>query len=186
MKKQLSHIGIGMILTLLMLGLSHKGSYGKVPVNINRLSQILQKGISSNLADLNSHNSPHINSLFVQNDGSGAVAMIVLVAYNGAFTKAFQQAGLSRQIPLIFSISSLPFQTANLNPALLRFEQGGKSWQPTDSEKPTIFTLFKNGKFGGAIHDGDIHQGLVLLPEWFDIEQPITIRYLNNKREFHF
>lgn len=187
MKKQMSQRGMGIFLTLLMLGFSHKGIYGKVPVHLKSLPEIVKQLVSSEQSGIEISLKNQINSLFVRHAGNGPMAMIMLIAYDKEVTQAVQEILQSKQTPLIFSVSTLPFAKANFDPSLLQFEQDQHVWR-TQSEPniDVMFPLGKNVKFGGALRDSEIHQGVVLLPDWFDLRRPIIIRYLNNERLLTF
>ncbi len=187
MKKQMSQVGMGMILTLLMLGFSFKGIYGKVPVNFKRFPEMLRRVMSSTYTETEINLRNQINSLFVKRVGNGNTALIMLIAHDEAVTRAVQELLESKQTPLVFSVSTLPFARANFDPINLQFEQDEHLWQANSKTlNEVMFPLSKDGRFGGDLKDDDIHQGVVLLPEWFDLTRPITIRYLNNERLFTF
>ena len=94
-----------------------------------------------------------------------------------------QQLVQEKVTPLVFSVSTLPNRTVNFDPALLRFEQRGRIWQPNAHKNSTdVWPLEEGGHFGGVINDSQVQQGVILLPKWFAPETPITIRY----GDFHY
>ncbi len=179
---------MGIILTLLILGLSNKWIYGKVPVNIKKLPHLLEDVFSSAGfgSKFTTSSSSKVNSLFVRNSDSGPSAMIILVAYDDIVTETVQKIMQTEKIPLIFSVSTLPYKEVELEPTFIQFEQDEKRWHPESEYNNEFFVLFQNSKFGGVITEGEVHQGIVMLPELFDITQPITIKYLSTKRVFSF
>jgi hypothetical protein len=77
----------------------------------------------------------------------------------------------------------LPNRSVEFDPAKLRFEQLGRSWQPTaGNHVADIVPLDDNAKFGGMVKEGEVHQGIVLLPAWINPQEPITLRY----GDFHY
>jgi hypothetical protein len=85
--------------------------------------------------------------------------------------------------PLVFSVSTLPLRHVVFDPARLRFEQRGRAWQPDSSRRALdVWPLEEGSRFGGPIADGQIQQGVILLPAWFDPQAPITVRY----GDFHY
>ncbi len=181
MLRQMSQFGMGIILvTLLVLGLSNKGTYGKVPASFipgfGKSRDVERTQFTPPIA------SP-INSLFVKSDGSTSTTLIILVAYDSSLAHK-TEAGFAGQTPLILSVSTLPFKEARFDPTLVEFEQDGHTWRPVaDGES---FPIVKTAPFGGRIRDGQIHQGVVMLPGEFDLSRPLTIRYLSSHRVLRF
>ncbi|MFQ5823975.1 MAG: hypothetical protein ACE5JB_07970 [bacterium] len=187
MKKQMSQFGMGILSTLLILGFSQKGIFGKVPVNFKSLQEIVRHVVSSDRAGVEISLKNQISSLFVRHDGNGPMAMIMLIVHDKEVTQAVQKFMQSKRIPLIFSVSTLPHTEVNFDLSFFQFEQDQRLWQPkTESNSIEMFPLGKETKFGGTLKDSEIHQGIVLLPDWFDLSRPITIRYLNNERLLTF
>jgi hypothetical protein len=189
MRKQMSQKGMGILMTLLMLGFSYKGIYGKVPVNFKSLPEIVKQVVSPDQAGVRISTKNQINSLFVRPFGKGTTAMIMLIAHDKEVTEVVQEILQSKQTPLIFSVSTLPFTEADFDPSLLQFEQDQRMWQmqsEDNNDVTVMIPLGRDAKFGGALKDGEIHQGVVLLPDWFDLRKPITIRYLSNERLLTF
>lgn len=187
MKKQMSQLGIWTILTLLMLGFFHKRSYGNIPVSSKNLSEFFFKIVSSSPSGFNISLNNQINSLFIRPEGKHSKTILMLVAYNEEVTKAVRRILQTNETPLIFSVSTLPSTEVFFDPTFLQFEQDDQIWQPNDKpDNYELFPLGKNAKFGGKLNDADIHQGVILLPEWFDINHPITIRYISYERMIFF
>jgi hypothetical protein len=121
-----------------------------------------------------------ITSLFVRANDSKRIQLSILVTYKDEFTQAVRKLTGEQVTPLLFSVSTLPNRTANFNPALLCFEQRGRSWQPNPARNAIDIWPWEEGEvFGGMLTDAQIHQGVILLPEWFDPQAPITLRYGN-------
>lgn len=124
-----------------------------------------------------------ITSLFVRTNDSNRIQFSILITYKDEFTKAVRELIGEEVTPLLFSISTLPTRTAHFDPALLRFEQRGRSWQPSPERNAIdIWPWEEGGAFGGALTDAQLQQGVILLPEWFDPQAPITLRY----GDFHY
>ncbi len=143
------------------------------PPSLDRLPFIPTKKIAAE----------HITSFFIRANDSKRIQLSVLVTYKKEFTHAVRKLVQENVTPLLFSVSTLPNRTISFNPALLRFEQRGRAWQPDGLKNSVdIWPLEEGGQFGGVINDSQVHQGVILLPEWFDPAAPITVRYEN----FHY
>ncbi|MDZ7268876.1 MAG: hypothetical protein ONB48_14170 [candidate division KSB1 bacterium] len=124
-----------------------------------------------------------VTSFFVRDNDSNRIQLSMLVAYRAELTKAVREIIGQKVTPLVFSVSTLPNRIVSFDPAQLRFEQNGRQWAPTSGPKSAeILPLEENGVFGGKVTDGEVHQGVVLLPSWFDPQRPITLRY----GDFHY
>ncbi|MGH7601814.1 MAG: hypothetical protein ACREOI_36085, partial [bacterium] len=124
-----------------------------------------------------------ITSLFVRANESNRIQLSLLITYKDEFTQAVRELIGEEVTPLLFSVSTLPTRTAQFDPALLRFEQRGRSWQPRPERNAIdVWPWEEGGAFGGTVTDAQIHQGVILLPKWFDPQTPITMRY----GDFHY
>ncbi|MDZ7343675.1 MAG: hypothetical protein ONA90_04080 [candidate division KSB1 bacterium] len=124
-----------------------------------------------------------ITSFFVRANDSKRILLSMLVAYRAELTEAVRQIFGQKVTPLVFSVSTLPNRSVNFDPALLRFEQRGRVWQPVvNNNSADILPLDENAKFGGTLIDGEVHQGIVMLPAWINPKEPITVRY----GDFHY
>ena len=124
-----------------------------------------------------------IISLFVRANDSNRIQFSILITYKNEFTQAVRSLIGEEVTPLLFSVSTLPTRTANFDPALLRFEQRGRSWQPSPERNAIdVWPWEEGGTFGGILTDTRPQQGVILLPAWFDPQTPITLRYEN----FHY
>jgi len=124
-----------------------------------------------------------ITSFFVRDNDSNRIQLSMLVAYQAELAKAVREIVGQKVTPLVFSISTLPSRMVSFDPAQLRFEQNGRQWTPvTGPHSADVMPLEENGVFGGKVADGEVHQGVVLLPAWFDPHRPITLRY----GDFHY
>lgn len=120
----------------------------------------------------------HVTSFFVRANDSKRIQLSMLVSYQQEFTQAVRRLVNEPVTPLLFSVSTLPNRTAHFDPALLCFEQRGRLWQPNGLKNSLDVWAWEEGKpFGGVISAGQIHQGVILLPGWFDPKMPITLRY---------
>lgn len=182
----MSQFGMGMILlALLIMGFSHKWSYGKIPANSKNRPELMEHILSSCPVDLDISPENNIKSLFVRPKGKNSSAIIMLVAHNEEVTKIVREILQSNQTPLIFSVSTLPFTEGYFDPTLFQFVQEQTIWQP-NAKLNDVFPLGKNSKFGGELNDGEIHLGVILLPEWFDVTRPISLHYGNYSRSLKF
>jgi hypothetical protein len=124
-----------------------------------------------------------ITSLFVRANDSKRIQFSILITYKDEFTQAVRELIGEEVTPLLFSVSTLPTRTAHFEPALLRFEQRGRSWQPSPERSAIdIWPWEEGGAFGGPLTDAQVQQGVILLPAWFDPQAPITLRY----GDFHY
>ncbi|MDZ7362945.1 MAG: hypothetical protein ONB46_19815 [candidate division KSB1 bacterium] len=124
-----------------------------------------------------------ITSIFVQANDSKRIQFSILVACKREFTQAVRELFGENVTPLLFSVSTLPLRNVIFDPSRLRFEQRGRIWQPDSSRQALdVWPLVEGDRFGGPITDGQIQQGVILLPEWFDPQAPITVRY----GDFHY
>lgn len=134
----------------------------------DRLSPLATKKIASD----------HITSFFVRPNDSKRIQLSMLVNYRQEFTQAVRRLLNEKVTPLLFSVSTLPNRTAHFDPALLCFEQRGRIWQPSNANhSPDVWPWEEGKPFGGLVTDSQAHQGVILLPEWFDPQAPITLRY---------
>jgi len=129
----------------------------------------------------------HIRSLFVRPERGGPIRITMLVVHHQDISEKVR-AILGRKVtPLVFSVSTLPLTSADFEPQALRFGQDGKSWRPRQSaKKAEMFSLGSKVPFGGSIDDSKPHQGVVLLPSWFDVTKPITVRYKSFEKALAF
>lgn len=128
-------------------------------------------------------NTDKITSFFVRANDSKRIQLSMLVAHKEELTDAVRKIFGQKLTPLVFSVSTLPNRSVNFDPNLLRFEQRGRVWQPlVEKNTVDIMPLDENTKFGGMVTDGEVHQGIVLLPAWFNPKEPITLRY----GDFHY
>jgi hypothetical protein len=124
-----------------------------------------------------------ITSFFVRANDSKRIQLSMLVAYKAELAVAMQKMYGQKVTPLVFSVSTFPNRQVEFDPAKLRFEQRGRIWHPeNDSDAVDVLPLDDHAKFGGVVTDGEVHQGIVLLPAWMNPQEPITLRY----GDFHY
>jgi len=119
-----------------------------------------------------------ITPLFIRSSHKGHIDLTMLIAYDHRITNLAKEIINKTVIPLILSVSTMPFVNDNFAPESLVFEQNGKRWSP--SKHPDTIDMFPidvDVPFGGPISDTQLHQGVIMLPGWFDIDQPIEINY---------
>jgi hypothetical protein len=173
------------VLTLLTLGLSYKGNYGEVPNS--RLSSLsLEKLVFSSGTNGRYPFNSKVHSLFVRDKGQEP-ALIILMQYNEGVTRTVRRSLGTRRTPLLFSISSLPNKEHDLNVSLFRFGQSSRTWFPEAELEEAWFPALEEGRtLPAGIRDGEIQQGIILLPEWFNLHKPVTIAYTQNARTVRF
>jgi len=119
-----------------------------------------------------------ITSLFMKSEENANIKLTMLIAYSPAITNSLQNLLQYKVNPLIFSVSALPLESTEFKPEELTFIQSGRTWRPGRSADSTdIFALGQQRQFGGIVHDAQIHQGVILLPGWFDLNQPIQVTF---------
>jgi len=144
------------------------GTKKSPPSSLDRLPLIPIKKIAAE----------QITSFFIRANDSKRIQLSVLVTHKKEFTDAVRKLVQENVTPLLFSVSTLPNRTVNFDPALLRFEQRGRIWQPDDLKNSiAVWPLEEGGRFGGVINESQVHQGVILLPDWFDPAAPITVGY---------
>jgi hypothetical protein len=124
-----------------------------------------------------------ITSFFVRANDSKRIQLSMLVVYKAELAAAVQKMYGRKVTPLVFSVSTFPNRNIAFDPEKLRFEQRGRIWQPENNDAAVeVLPLDDNAKFGGVVNDGEVHQGIVLLPAWMNPQEPITLRY----GDFHY
>lgn len=121
-----------------------------------------------------------ITPIFVRTNDSKRIQLSMLVAYNEDLAQSVRAMIGQKVTPLVFSVSTLPNRTGHFDPTLLRFEQRGHVWQPqAEGNAIDFLPMETGGHFGGPITGSQVHQGVILLPAFFDPQTPITLRYEN-------
>lgn len=124
-----------------------------------------------------------ITPLFIRSSQKGHIDLTMLIAYDQRITNLAKEIINKTITPLIFSVSSMPFVNDNFEPERLVFEQKGKKWSPSNHpDAIDMFPIEEDVPFGGPISDTQIHQGVILLPGWFDVDQSIEINYKNFRK----
>lgn len=119
-----------------------------------------------------------ITPLFIRSTQKGEIDLTMLIAYDERITTIAKQIMNTAITPLILSVSTMPFMNINFQPELLTFEQNGKKWTPVaNSDNGNLFPLDENIPFGGNITETQPHQGVIMLPGWFDVNKPIEVNY---------
>jgi hypothetical protein len=129
-------------------------------------------------------NAPNkITSFFIRANDSKRIQLSIIVACQQELTNTVRQLFGENVTPLLFSVATLPNRTVVFDPTLFCFEQKGRVWQPNHFKNALdILPAEENGRFGGTLTESEVHQGVILLPEWFDAQAPITLRY----KEFRY
>ena len=148
------------------------------------LSAKLEKSIFN---PANTNDGQKLTSLFIKSTKDSKIKFTMLVAYNDGITQNMRQITQKEVTPLIFSVSALPLEATDFNPEEFVFSQKGHNWSPKHSKEALdMFALSVNHQFGGILHESQIHQGVIVLPEWFDLQKPIEISYRGYSNQAYF
>ncbi len=124
-----------------------------------------------------------VTPLFIRSNTEGKLDLTMLIAYDKRIVSVANQIINKPVTPLVFSVSTMPFVEVNFHPEWLIFEQDGKRWSPQNSpESIDMFPLDERTPFGGKITETQVHQGVILLPGWFDMTKQIKINYKNFRK----
>jgi len=124
-----------------------------------------------------------VTPLFIRSNAEGKLDLTMLIAYDTRIVNAAHQIISNPVTPLVFSVSTMPFVEVDFHPEWLVFEQDGKHWSPSKSpESIDMFPLDESTPFGGQITEAQVHQGIILLPGWFDMSKEIKINYKNFRK----
>lgn len=174
MKTKYAALVIG--LTLVMLTASVVASAPRNELTMRFIKVLNMNTKSSDLSSLTG--GTQITPLFIRSTQKGDIDLTMLIAYDDRITTIAKQIMNTTITPLIFSVSTMPFMDINFQPELLTFEQNGKKWSPVaNSENGALFPLDENIPFGGKLTETQPHQGVIMLPGWFDMNNPIEINY---------
>jgi len=154
-------------------------------LGINMTSVFAKGGLSDEISgmwqseqQLPPKNSQKITSFFIKSAENQPVKLTMLIAFSEKITETVRQIVKHDVTPLICSVSSLPLESTEFRPDMLQFQQGQHVWSPVMNETSwDVFPLGRNAAFGGIIEDSQIHQGVILLPAWFDVNKPINVTY---------
>jgi hypothetical protein len=152
----------------------------------NRFSEILQ--FTKDFARPNTlQSTTKITSMFIRSSENREIDLTVLVTYDAHITDMIQRSLNERVIPLIFSVSTMPFVETAFEPNAFIFEQGTKRWSPSEKNPENfVFPLGADEQFGGTLSEQDVHQGVIMLPSGFDVNKPVKITYKNFKKVCRF
>jgi len=119
-----------------------------------------------------------ITAYIVRDDAMNSISLTMLIAHNSKLAHRIEKMVQRDVLPLTFSISTLPGSSTYFDPTKLQFEQDGKTWSPDSSALDSVVVILQaGGKFGGLIHGGETQQAVILLPDWFNIDAPLAVRY---------
>ena len=119
-----------------------------------------------------------ISSFIVRAEDDHKILLSMLVTIQADLTQTVRALLNENVTPVVFSVSTPPGQTAEFDPGQFQFEQKSRSWRPTSMNGcMDIWALENNCRFGGKILEGEVHQGIILLPEWLDPGKPMILRY---------
>jgi hypothetical protein len=147
-----------------------------------RFIKVLNINTNTNVMD-KMPSGTQITPLFIRSTDKGDIDLTMLIAYDERIAQTARQIISNSVTPLIFSVSTMPFVSMRFQPEQLIFAQNGKKWSPSSlAGTNDMFPLDDNIPFGGPINDAQLHQGVILLPSWFDINKPIEINYNNFRK----
>jgi hypothetical protein len=160
--------------------------YSVIPAPRNELTMRFLKVLNVNSKSNIFEKIPgetQITPLFIRSSQKGHIDLTMLIAYDQRISNLAKEIINKSVTPLIFSVSTMPFVNDNFEPESLIFEQNSKRWSPSKHpESIDMFQLEEDVPFGGPISDTQLHQGVIMLPGWFDINQPIEINYKNFRK----
>lgn len=163
-------------LTVVMLTASVVASAPRNELTMRFIKVLNMNTKSNDLANL--QGDTHITPLFIRSTQKGDIDLTMLIAYDERITSIARQIMSMTTLPLIFSVSAMPYIDASFQPELLIFEQNGKKWSPvSNNNSSAVFPLDETIPFGGKIIESQPHQGVIMLPGWFDINKPIEVNY---------
>lgn len=124
-----------------------------------------------------------VTPLFIRSNNDGKLDLTMLIAYDKRIESVANQIINKPVTPLVFSVSTMPFVEVNFHPEWLVFEQDGKRWSPSiNPDNIDMFPLDEATPFGGQLTETQVHQGIILLPGWFNINKQIKINYKNFRK----
>ena len=127
-----------------------------------------------------------ITAYIVRDAETNAISLTMLIAHNSKLAHRIEKMVKRDVLPLTFSVSTLPGSSTYFDPTKLQFEQDGKTWSPDSSALDSVIVILQaNGKFGGLIDGGETQQAVILLPNWFNIDAPLFVRYTGEDPGFH-
>lgn len=149
---------------------------------VNRFADVL-KFKADNVENHKKKIETKVTPLFIRSSEHNSIDLTMLIAYNKNITKVARRIIKGNITPLIFSVSAMPFIETNFDPSFFCFEQDGIRWFPKPGDNAfDMFPLGDSSIFGGEINDNELQQGVILLPEIFNINKPIKIIYKNFKK----
>lgn len=166
---------------VVMIGLLFAAFYSAISAPKNELTMRFIKVLNINSNSNFFERIPgetQITPLFIRSSPKGHIDLTMLIAYDKRITNIAKEIINKAVTPLIFSVSTMPFVNDNFQPESLVFEQNGKKWSPNNHpDTIDMFPIEEDVPFGGPISDTQIHQGVIMLPTWFDINLPVEINY---------
>jgi len=166
------------VIIVLSLFLSSTVLLGKTKNDlVTRFADILKfRSYSTN--EHKSQLDTKITALFVRSSLQNSIDLTMLITFDKGITAATRKITNNAVTPLIFSVSTMPFVEIEFDPTYFIFEQAGIRWSPSSNDSEfDFFPLGEDVDFGGEIREQDIHQGVIMLPDNFDINRPIKISY---------
>lgn len=127
-----------------------------------------------------------ITAYIVRDADMNTISLTMLIAHNSKLAHRIEKMVKRDVLPLTFSVSTLPGNSTYFDPTKLQFEQDGKIWNPDSSSLDSVIVILQaDGKFGGLLSGGETQQAVILLPNWFNIDAPLFVRYVGTDPGFH-
>jgi len=131
-------------------------------------------------------NGVQLRTLVVRPEDAEGV-LVVTVVYNERFAAVARETMGAGVTPLVLLISALTPQGASFDPHRLRVAQGGREWTPVVvGEERDLFSLDGQRVVNGLLAANEVRQVVLLLPEWFDISQPMLFSYGSSVKTLRF
>ena len=118
-----------------------------------------------------------ISSFYVRGGEQNRIMLSMLLGHNVELTTMVRQLTGDQVTPVLLSVTTLPDRHGFFDPALLSFEQNGKTWKPDPAAPDDLLPVNADSPFGGEVSHGQIHQGVVFVPAWLDTGKPLIVHY---------
>lgn len=129
----------------------------------------------------------HLRTMVVRSERQTDGLMTITVVHSerlGAIARETMGADVT---PLLLNIAALAPEGARFDPRRIRVAQGGREWMPAVvGEERDLFSLDGQHAVSGLLAANEVRQVVLLLPEWFDISQPIVFSYGSSVKTLRF
>ena len=119
-----------------------------------------------------------VATFFVRPQASAKIAFFIEMALNDEIIQQVRALFTEKVTPLLVIVTASHGGRAHFDPEQLRFSQGPRSWQPRRiSESLDIVPADYRQCFGGTLSGTDVQLGFILVPSWFDFDEPVSVHY---------